>query len=154
MGEERLDRFAITLHHIEDAVGKPGRVHELGQEKRRGGVLLGGLEDEGIPTGDGVGQHPHRHHDREIERGDPGHDTERLVHGMDIDTAGHLGRVGSLEEVGYAAGELDVLQSPGHFAGGITQHLAVLGGDEGSELVRTPVHELAEAKERSRSRAQ
>jgi hypothetical protein len=62
--------------------------------------------------------------------------------------------MGSFEKVGYTAGELDVLQSPGHFTGGITQHLAVLGGDESRQLVRTPVHELAEAKERSRSRTQ
>src|SRR5262249_620779 len=77
-----------------------------GQREGRRGIAVGGLEEEGVPAGDGHRPHPHRDHDREVERGDAGHDAQRLTDGPGIHAAPHLLRELALEQLGNAAGEL------------------------------------------------
>jgi hypothetical protein len=44
------------------------------------GTCSTGLEDERVPAHDGLREHPQRDHQREVERRDARHHTERLVH--------------------------------------------------------------------------
>ena len=53
----------------------------------------------------------------------------------------------ALEQMGDAAGELDVLEAAGHLAGGVAQHLAVLGRDGRGQIGGGPGHEVTEAEE-------
>ena len=94
VGQQRVHRLAVTLHHVEDTVGKAGPAHEVGQEERGGRVLLRRLQHEAVAAGDGVGHHPQGNHDREVERRDAGHDPDRLEHRADVDARGDL-RIGS-----------------------------------------------------------
>ena len=49
------------------------------------GILLGRLQDERVPAGDRVREHPHGYHRREVERRDPGHHAERLPEREHVD---------------------------------------------------------------------
>ena len=63
--------------------------------------------------------------------------------------AGLLGEA-ALEQLRDAAGELDVLQAAGDLAGGVGEHLAVLGGDDRGQLVGAVVQQLAEGEQHRR----
>src|SRR6266513_1356487 len=45
-----------------------GLREQLGRQDRRRGILLGRLEDEGVPARERGRPHPHRNHRREVER--------------------------------------------------------------------------------------
>ncbi len=128
--DERVHGHPVPLDHGEHPVGQAGLAEQLGQEERGGGVLLAGLEHEGVAAGQGVGQHPQRDHGREVEGRDAGDHAERLAQRVDVDPRRRLVAEPALQEVGDAAGELHVLEPPGDLAGGVGQHLAVLGGDQ------------------------
>ena len=129
--------------------GKPAPLDDVSQDQRGGRVLLGRLENETVAAGDGVGHHPERHHDREIERGDAGDDTHRLEHRADVDARRDLGVGRPLQEIRDAAGELDILDATCHLAPRVLEHLAVLPGHRGGKLVPTRVEELAEPEEQA-----
>ena len=135
VGEDRVDRDLVAVDDVEDAVRDPGLGQELGQEVRRGRVLLGRLEDERVAAGDGRREHPHRHHRREVERRDAGHDPERLADLVDVDAARHLLAEPTLEQVRDAAGELEVLEATGDLAQRVGRDLAVLGGQVRRQFV-------------------
>jgi hypothetical protein len=145
--EDPIDRLLVSLRDREHAVGQPGLLPQLGKEQRRRWVLLGRLEHEAVSAGDGAGEHPHRHHGREVEGRDAGHDAEGLKDRVDIDGGRGLFGVPTLEQVGHATGELDVLEAAANLALGVGEHLAVLGGDERRDLLAVPVDEFAQVEE-------
>ena len=55
-----------------DAIGEARVVHQFGQQHRRRRVLLRRLEHERVAARERVGEHPERHHHREVERRDAG----------------------------------------------------------------------------------
>ena len=65
---------------------------------------------------------------------DAGYDTEWFEDGVHVHAGRDLGRVRTLEQVGDPAGEFDVLEAAGHLAGGVAEHLAVLGRDGGRQV--------------------
>jgi hypothetical protein len=89
--EQPVHRHLVAVDDVEDAVGQPGLGEELGQEHGRTRVALGGLQHHGVAAGDGVGEHPERHHGREVERRDAPHHAEGLAQRPDVDARGHLG---------------------------------------------------------------
>ena len=66
------------------------------------GSFSEGLRTKALPQADGVGHHPERDHDGEVERRDAGHHAEGLEHGVHVDPARDLGRVRALQQVGDA----------------------------------------------------
>lgn len=68
--QEAVDGDLVAVDDVEDAVGQSGLAEQLGEPEGGRGVLLAGLEDEGVAAGDGEREHPHRHHGREVERRD------------------------------------------------------------------------------------
>ena len=106
--------------------GRPGLLHQLGEHQRHRGVALGRLEDEGVAAGERRAHLPHRDHRREVERGDPGDDAERLAHRVHVDAgAGGVGEL-ALQQVRRADAELGDLEAALHVALGVGQGLAVL----------------------------
>ena len=99
MLEDPIDRDLVAVHDVEDAVGQPGLLQQLTEVDRCGWVLLARLEDERVPARDGVREHPHRHHRREVERRDAGHDAERLADLVDVDPELDLLAESALEQV-------------------------------------------------------
>ena len=126
MIENRVDSFLITMNDVEDTVGKSGFGQQAGQQHRRAGVALGRFQDEGVAAGKRHREHPHRHHRREIERGDPGHHADRLAHRETVDTTGNLRRVLALKRMRDAAGKFHNLDAARHLALGIVESLAML----------------------------
>ncbi len=147
MRQEGIDRDGITVHDVDDAVGHARLLGQLSQKQRRRGVLLRWLQDEGVAARDGVGQHPERDHHREVERGDAGDHAQRFEHGMDVDTARHLGRVRPLQQVRDAAREFDVFESSSHLAGRVAEHLPVLRRDGSRQVGGGFGHQVTKAEE-------
>ena len=147
VSEKCVDGSGVAVDDREHPVGQPGLAPEVADQSRRRGVAFGGLENEGVPTGDGHRIHPHRDHDREVEGGDSGHHPERLSDRRGVHPARHLLRELTLQQMGDAAGELDHLDTPGHLPAGILQDLPVLGGDRAGEVLAVAVTELAEGEE-------
>ena len=56
-----------------------------------------------MPHTDGIGEHPYRDHDREVEWRDARHDAERLADLVDIDAAAALFGESAFEQGGNAA---------------------------------------------------
>ena len=55
--------------------GRPASLSSSASQHRRRGIALGRLQDEGVAAGHRDRKHPHRHHGREVERGDAGDDS-------------------------------------------------------------------------------
>jgi hypothetical protein len=146
VAQEPVDGDLVALDDVGDAVGEAGLTQQIGEEQRRRRVLLARLQDHGVAARQRVGQHPERDHGREVERRDGGHDADGLADRVHIHAAGGLLAVAALEQVGDAAGELDVLEATGHLAEGVGLHLAVLGGQEGGDLLAIALHELAQVE--------
>ncbi len=126
--------------------GRPGLGPQAGHPEGGGGVLLAGLEDDGVARGDRQREEPHRHHGREVEGADDADDAERLPDRVHVDARRDALGVAALEQVGHAARELHDLEAAGDLAEGVGVHLAVLAGDDRGELVLAGLQQLAEAE--------
>jgi hypothetical protein len=142
--EDGIHRHLVAVDDVEDPVGQARLLVELGHPQGHRRVTLGRLEHEGVAAGDRDRVHPHRDHDREVERGDPGRDPERLADRVAVDLGGDvLGEV-ALEQVGDAGGDLDDLHAALDLAGRVGYDLAVLGGDDPGQLVAVALQQLQE----------
>ena len=135
------------MYDVEHAVGQAGLGPQLGDHGRRGGIALAGLEDERVAARDRNRVHPHRHHDREVERSDPGDHSEWLAERVDVDTGRHLVGVLAFQQRGDAAGVLDDLEPALNFAHGVGHDLAMFVGNDLRDLARAPVNQFAEIEE-------
>ena len=142
--EDRVDGFLVAVDHLEDTGGQAGLEEQLGQPHRHRGVALGGLEDEGIAARQGGTGLPQRDHRGEVERGDTGHDTERLAHRVDVDAAAGALGVLALQQVRDADGELDDLDAALDVTLGVGDGLAVLDRQQLGQLIGVGVDQLDE----------
>jgi hypothetical protein len=142
--EQRVDRHLVPVDDVEHAVRQPGLVVELGDDVRHRGVPLGRLEHERVAGGDRHRVHPHRDHDREVERRDPRTDAERLAERERVDVGRDLIGVLALGQLRDPAGVLDDLHAADDLALGVVENLAVLRGDDPRKLVHVALHEVAE----------
>ena len=149
--EQHIDRLAVAVDDVEHAIRKASFFQELGETQRTARILLRGLEHECVSAGDGHGEHPHRHHCREIEGRNARADTDRLTDRPAVDRGAHvLGEI-STQQVRDAAGELDDLEPADHLAARIRQHLAVLERDEPCDLIEVRLDERLESEHDARA---
>ena len=158
VGNYGAHRHLVAVNHVEHPVGKAGLGQQFGVEQGRRRVLLGRLQYEGVPAGDGDREHPHRHHGGEVERGDPGRHAQRLAYGVGVDRGADLFGELPFEEVGDVAGELHHFEAPLHFAEGVVEGLAVFGGEGTGQVQAVPgdqfpvgEHDVLAAGERHRA---
>jgi hypothetical protein len=71
--------------------------------------VLRGLEDESFSASQRDREHPHRHHDGEVERGDAGCDFERLTQRVGINPCADVFTDLALHELRDAGREFDDL---------------------------------------------
>ena len=135
VGQQGVHRFLVALHHIEHARWQAGLQRQLGHAQRAAWVSLGRFQDEGVAAGHRHGPHPQRHHDGEVERRDASGDTQRLKLAPRVDGRPHVFAVLALEQLGGVAGVLHVLDAALQLAQRIGQYLAVLGRDQGAQLI-------------------
>ena len=145
--EDAVDRDLVAVDDVEDAVRQPRLLQQLTEIDRCGRVLLGRLEDERVPAGDGVGEHPHRHHRREVEWRDACCHAERLADLVHVDAAGDLLAEAALEQVRDAGRELEVLEAAGDLAERIGPDLSVLPGQVRRDLLAMLLDQVSDAEE-------
>ena len=119
---------SLSPDDLEHAVGDARLLEQFGQDHGGRGYLLRHLEDETVAAGQGDGEHPHRHHGREVERRNPGDDAERLAQGMAANPRADVLGDFALQQLRRAGGELDHLD-PARSRPGVGVDLAMLGGD-------------------------
>ncbi len=141
--QDAVDGDLVALHDVQHTLRQARLGGEFGQPVRRRRVLLGRLQDEGVAGRDGQREHPHRHHGREVERGDTRNYAQRLANRGHIDARRDLRRQLALELHADAAGEFDDLHAARDLAERVRVHLAVLGGDQLGDLVAVRVQQLA-----------
>ena len=147
VGQQRVDGLLVTVHDAQHAVGQAGLLPQRGDGVDGRRVLLAGLDDHGVAAGDGDRHEPQRHHGREVERADDGHDAQALPDRVDVDLGrGVLGEA-ALHQVRDAAGELGDLEATGDLTEGVGEDLAVLGGDQRGDVLLALVEQLAEPEE-------
>ena len=76
--DEHAAGLAVAGDDVEGALGQELR-GELGEEQRRLGRRVGGLEDDGVARGERRGDLPHRHHHRVVPRRHLADDPDRLA---------------------------------------------------------------------------
>ena len=88
--DQRFNGVFIALHHVEHAIGQACLCQQIRDHQRGARVQRAGLENKGITGGNGDGEHPHRHHRREVKRRNTGDHAQRLAHGPVIDAGANL----------------------------------------------------------------
>ena len=147
VGQQFVDGGLVALEHVEHPGRQAGLGPQLGQPQRRRGILLRRLEDDGVARRDRDREEPHRHHGREVERGDDADRAQRLADRVHVDLGrGVLGEP-ALEQVWDAAGEFDDLLAAAHLTQRVGDDLAVLAGDDLGQLLLAGVEQFAEVEQ-------
>ena len=123
-----------AMHHVQHAWGDTGFERQFAQAHGHHGVLLRGLEHEGVARGNGHGEHPQRDHGREVEGRDARAHAQGLQHGVGIHAIGHVvGQLAQLQ-VANASGVFHHFQAAEDVAFGVGQGLALLGREQRGQL--------------------
>ena len=134
--------IATTLHNIDDAIRDTRLLEQVNEELSGASNTLRGFEHVSVTECDAERVHPEGDHGREVVRSDTSHDTEWDTVRVDIDASSDaLGRL-TLSERGEAAGVLDDLITAENITSCISKRLAVLLGNERSELILVLLKQL------------
>src|ERR1700676_132847 len=148
MIEKRVNGGFATVDQAYDAFGQSSFFEELVDVTHGERDALGGLEDERVAGGDGVGQIPERDHAGEIKRDDGGGDSDGLADHHLVDAAGDVFEVIALHHHGNAAGDLDVLNRPAHLGFRFGEGLAIFLRDDAGDVVDVIFEEHLQFEER------
>jgi hypothetical protein len=134
------------LHHA----GREQPLQVIGHRQRRQRRELGRLEDHGVAGHQRRGQLGRGEHQRVVERDDPGHDAERLVHGVVQPSRGfrhgpaaHLERQAD-QVPDLAGGQADVVAH-------LMQRAAVVQRVEPGQFLATLGNRIGEGQQRGRA---
>ena len=104
-----------------------------------------------LPQAMASGEHPQRHHRREIEGRDADADAQRVPSSVSQSTlAGQVLEGLPHQQAGNAAGEFDISMPRWTSAAGLGDGLAVLAGHQRRQLLEACSHQLAKAKQDAR----
>ena len=133
--EERLAFVARSGHQAHDALGESRLDQKLDHAHGRLGDQTRGLQDVGVPRGDGEWEHPaHGDHGWEVERCDAHEDAERLAVADRVVAGGDVHQAAALHGHGERAGQLHHLDRLDHVAARLHQGLAHLCGQQRGQL--------------------
>ena len=147
MIENSVDRLLVAVHDVEHALRQTGFLQKFPDEEGRGRVPFRRLQDKGIPARDRDREHPHRHHDREVERSDPRHDAERLPVRPAVDVRSDVAAELALQKVRDPARKIDHVDTALQFSEGIGMRLAVLTRNRPCDIVRPALQEVLELEQ-------
>ena len=129
-----LSIFIAAVHDVKHAVRQTGLFQQLCQTHSGRRRQRGRLEDEAVAAGQRQREHPHRHHRREVERGDPGHHAQGLHQRIAVDAGADVRGVFAFNQVRDPAGEFDHFHAAGQLAQRIRPHFTVLADDDPGQL--------------------
>src|ERR1017187_8236696 len=135
------------MDDVEDTSRESGLLPQVSKQHGRRRGLLRWLEHKAVSAGDRVGEHPQRHHGREVERSDASDHPKRVPGRMDVDAVSDLLGMLAFDQAWYAAGELEIPQAAQYLALGIGEHLAVLARDRLGYLLRVAAHQIPHGEE-------
>ncbi|GAB0068724.1 hypothetical protein IBA8402_44900 [Pseudomonas syringae] len=148
--QQRIDRHLVTLHHIEDAIGQTGFLEQARHQKAGRWIALGRFEDEAVTGHQRHGNHPQGHHDRKVERRNPGADAQWLTQVPVIDTTADVVTEIALQKTGGTAGKFDDLDTAHHLSARVGQHFAVLAANDLRQFVMVLVQQFLELEHHPR----
>ena len=135
VGDQRARRRrAGPREHAEGPLGKPRLVQDVGDRERRERRLRRGLDDRGVPAGEGRCDLPRRDHGGEVPRGDQGADAHRLAE-RDVDPRRHDRDRLAEDLVGRTAPVLEDVRDDVDLGTGRRDRLAPVAGLETRELL-------------------
>ena len=148
MLQQAVDGNAIALQHRKDAIGHARLLDEFRQIERHRRVAFRGFQKKGISARDGVSEHPHRHHRREVEWRNTRHHTQWLADLIYIHAAADLFGKAALQHLRNAAGKLNIFEAAGDFAHRVGHRLAVFESDQFGDPAAVGVDQFAQLEHR------
>ena len=143
-----VDGDLVAVDDVEDAVGqRRPRLSSSAISIDAPGSFSDGLSTNVLPQAIALREHPHRDHRREVERGDPGDDAERLADREDVDAGRDLLAEAALEEVRARHTRTRCSRGRGRPRRARPRDLAVLRGQQGGQVAPVLVDELADPEQ-------
>ena len=146
-----IDHLASTLNEVEHAIGKSGFHEQLGETHRGERNFFAGFQDEGISTGDGQREHPHRNHGRKVEWRNACANTDRLTHGDGVDLIGHLRQALALGKVRNPARKFHHFDTTAHIALRLIECFSILACHKAGEFLKVGFQKIAVAEKERRA---
>ena len=126
--QQRIHGFLVTVHQVEYTFGQARFMQQFSHQHRGGRIPLGRFEYKSITAGDGHRVHPHRHHRREVERCDTGHDAQGLEFAPAVHRRTHVLAVFAFQDFRRTTSVFDNFHTTRKLAQCIMQNLAMLFG--------------------------
>ena len=127
-------RFS-AVDQVHDAIGKPRLLDEFDKTRSREGNSIAWLQHHGVASSNCIGQKPQWNHQRKIEWGNHGANTERLSHHDLVDAGRDIFERVALHQHGNAARDLHIFNAASQFCLRLGQRLAVFDRDQAGELI-------------------
>ena len=105
MVDERVDCLPTPVDQVDDAGREPRLLEQPDKLYRRHRHLLGGLEEDGAPARDHIGEEPEGDHRGEVERRDDADHAERLTDHRLVDPARNV--LGGVAPIPFVEGQKD-----------------------------------------------
>src|SRR2546426_10006912 len=91
-----------------------------------------------------MGQEPHRHHGREVERSDRREYPYWLANGVAIDPRGDVLERAAHHAIGNAEREVHIVDGASNAAAGLVDRLAMLARDRARQIIEMLLHQVLE----------
>jgi len=141
------DHISPAVDDVPYAIGKAGLLHQFRDAHLAERILAGGLDDDAVAGGHGKGREPQGHHKGKVERTDDAKDPQRLADEVLVDAGGDILQVLAHHQRGDARRHLHHLDTPARLPTGFINRLAVLLGLDAAELLKMPLHQVAQAQQ-------
>ena len=123
------------MTRLNTPAGMPAPARISASVQAHPGVLIGGLEDDGVAVGQGRRDLPGGDGDREVPRRDQGDDADRLARDLDLDAGAHGGELLARHAQRFTREELEDVRRADGFADAFRERLAFLAREQPAELV-------------------
>ena len=132
--EDGIDHRFVAVNDLNDTLWEAGLFDQLHEFAHAHGHFLAGFQNKAIATRYRVGQEPHRHHEREVERRNRRHHAQRLANHVLVDTARDIFVVDALHQDRRTAGDFNVFDGALDLGVALFVGLAALIGNDAGKL--------------------
>ena len=148
MVDQRIDYSLAPIDETDHAFRQSGFFQQLVHVAHRERDALTRFQNKCVSCGDGVGQIPEGNHARKIKRHDRGGNADGLANHHLVDAASDVFEVVALHHHRDAAGHFHIFDGATHLSFGFGEGLAILRGDDASDVVDVLLEQHLELEER------